>query len=110
MSDSTLDARFFKIRDYDRFGTEHPVLSREGMKNQILFADIPVAADRSYKKRYRSRKMLYEAKRHSGGNIRDAFYEEGHGETAGIFRWRKVIAAFGAKKVVGVETSATEAN
>ena len=93
IGDSMLDARFFNIRDYDRFGEEY--ISVRGVKpNQILFPDIPAAADGSYAKKYRKRR----GDNHNG-SIRGAFYGVGHGETAGTFKTYGLLGAFGAKRV-----------
>ena len=92
MDDSMLDANFFNIRDYDRFGEKY-VSARGVKRDRMLFPDIPVAADGSYAKRYRKRVD------NRGGSIRGAFYGEGHYETAGTFRAYGVLGAFGAKKV-----------
>ena len=92
MSDSTLDAYFFNIRDYDRFGELY--MNPRGQKqDQLLFEDIPVAADGSYARQYNKR----VDKR--GGNIRGAFYGANHHETAGTFRQKGILGTFGAKKV-----------
>ena len=92
MNDSTLDARFFNIRDYHRFGERY--MSVNGKKpGQIVFPDIPVAADGSYERKYRRRVANHK------GRISGAFYGTGHRETAGTFQVHGILGAFGAKKV-----------
>ena len=92
IADSRLDARFFNIRDYSRFGEKY--MSVNGKKpNQIVFPDIPVAADGSYERKYRRRVANHK------GSISGAFYGTGHRETAGTFQVHGILGAFGAKKV-----------
>jgi len=94
IGDSRLDARFFNIRDYNRFGEEYVTV--HGKKpGQIVFPDIPVAADGSYERKYRRKRGDTLS-----GSISGAFYGTGHHETAGTFRGRGILGAFGAKKVV----------
>ncbi|MBC6406541.1 MAG: hypothetical protein GDA41_12670, partial [Rhodospirillales bacterium] len=91
MSNATLDAHFFNIRDYDSFGAPHMVEDAQGgPKNSLRFANIPVAADGRYVKSYGFR-----------DHISGAFYGEGHAETAGTFERKpnSIIGAFGAKQV-----------
>ncbi|MBC6406421.1 MAG: transferrin-binding protein-like solute binding protein [Rhodospirillales bacterium] len=90
MERSTLDAHFFNIRDLNRFGAPHIFEDvQTGPKNRLHIANIPVAADGSYAKKFGHR-----------NNIEGAFYGEGHAETAGTFEKKlSIIGAFGAKKV-----------
>ena len=91
--DSKLDARFFNIRNYDKFGEKH-IVKRLG-ENQIIFTDIPVAGNGRYQRKYR------KATDNLGGSISGAFYGESHHETAGTFRQHGILGAFGAKQVAG---------
>jgi len=94
MSKSSLDVRFFNIRNYDRFGEEYNVRGIEGeRKNQILFTGVPVKGDG----RYKAKRETAVGDGH--GSIQGAFYGDDHGETAGTFRRSHVLGAFGAKKV-----------
>jgi len=92
---STVDAQFFNIKDFDRFGAPHLVATavkgRQKQSNSIRFDKIPVARDGSYEK---------TSAEHDGGNIRGAFYGEGHAETAGTFDVYNIIGSFGAKRVL----------
>jgi len=94
MSRSTLNARFFNIRDFSRFAVPYNFsqVSQEveGRRNRLSFQHIPVAADGSYA-------LTYDGEH--PGDIRGRLYGSDHEETAGTFDRYNVIAAFGAKKV-----------
>jgi len=127
MNSKTLDAVFFNIRDYDRFGTPHEMDKRNpewtkwhhdrkrdqenyrtaylegdwkpGPGDSIRFTKIPVKKeDGSYEKMNAERQY----------SIRGAFYGTDHAETAGTFEKYGIAGAFGAKKVI-LEAAVPEA-
>jgi len=82
---SLLDARFFNIKDFTRFGV--PYRTEELPKSRLRFSKIPVGENGSYARTY-----------DDGVNIRGNFYGDSHAETAGTFDRAGIIAAFGAKE------------
>ncbi|MBC6406555.1 MAG: hypothetical protein GDA41_12740, partial [Rhodospirillales bacterium] len=118
MKSNTLDAVFFNIRDYDRFGAPIKMKKRHskwavwhhdqkqddpqyrtayekgntfvpGPSDSLRIVKIPVDEDGNYVK-----------SRAGHGSIKGAFYGAGHAETAGTFEKWGIVGAFGAKKVI----------
>ncbi|MBC6405525.1 MAG: hypothetical protein GDA41_07370, partial [Rhodospirillales bacterium] len=114
---SRLDAVFFNIRDYDRFGTPYEMEKRNpewavwhhdrkrdqenyrtaylegpwkpGPSDSIRFG-ATVDENGGYEYTHPERRT----------SIRGAFYGDGHAETAGTFEKYGIAGAFGAKKVI----------